>query len=58
MVNKPFIVSTFVLQTLNRNITHSAIINRNTTLKNENLQCGGGGGVAENSRSMGIVICF
>ena len=55
-MNKPFIVSTFVLQTLNRNITHSAIINGNTTLKKENLKCGGG--VAENSGSMGFVICF
>ena len=44
IVNKLAIVNRFVLHTLHRNITYSAIIKRKTTEKNEKLKFGGGGG--------------
>ena len=42
MVKKLIIVNTFVLHTLQRNSTHSAIISYRTTQKKENLKCDGG----------------
>ena len=41
IVNKPIIANTFVLHTLHRKVTHSAILIRKTTSKIENLKCGG-----------------
>ena len=43
MMSKLTIVNTFVLLILHRTITHSAIIIRKTTKKNEIMKFGGGG---------------
>ena len=49
MVNKLTIMNRFVLHTLQRNITHLAVITRKTNIKIDILKCGGGGGEVEKS---------
>ena len=49
VVNKSLTVNRFVLHTLQRNITHLAVITRKTNIKLGILQ-GGGGGELEKSR--------
>ena len=44
MANKLTIMNRFVLHTLQRNITHLAVITRKTNIKIDILKCGGGGG--------------
>ena len=43
VVNKPTILNRFVLHTLQRNITHLAVITRKTNVKLGILKGGGGG---------------
>ena len=52
MVNKLTVMNRFVLHTLQRNVTHLAVIKRKTNIKIDILKGGGGGGKwkrAENS---------
>ena len=49
VVNKSTILNRFVLHTLQRNITHLAVITRKTNIKLGILKVGGGGGL-EKSR--------
>ena len=44
VVNKSTTVNRFVVHTLQRNITHLAVITRKTNIKLGNLKGGGGGG--------------
>ena len=52
MVNKLTIINRFVLHTLQRNVTHLAVIARKTNIKIDILK-GGGGGSGKDSGGTG-----
>ena len=54
MVSKLTIVNRFFLHTLQRNITHLAVITRKTNIKLGILKGGGGGGVEKSQKNIPI----
>ena len=57
VVNKSTIVNRFVLHTLQRNITHLALITRNTNIKLGILK-GGGGRTGKEPKKLFIIIIY
>ena len=58
MVNKLTIMNRFVLHTLQRNVTHLAVITRKTNIKIDILKGGGGGEVEKSPLYNGYILLF